>query len=168
MKIIRFHQPRTSSLTPFVGSYGRAPLVAFEREFDRLFNAAANELLTLAPQLAGAGVGNGAPRVDLYEDKDNVFVRAELPGVDRKDINVELVEDHLTISGSRAATATSTGATNPDDTTPAARTEFSRAVTIPEAVQADKITAAYENGVLTVTLPKREEAKPRKISIEIK
>ena len=46
--------------------------------------------------------------------------------------------------------------------------EFSRSIAIPEAVQTDKVAAAYENGVLTVTLPKREEAKPRKISVEVK
>lgn len=158
MKIIRYHQPRTTTLAPLSGFAGRVPRVAFEREFDRLFNAAVTDLFTLAPELATASPDRFA--VDLYEDKDNVYVRAELPGVDRKDINVEMVEDYLTISGARKVFEA--------DGKGESRSEFSRSVTVPEAVQADKITAAYDNGVLTVTLPKREEAKPRKISIEVK
>ena len=157
MKIVAYHQPRTAAWTPLAAYAGRAPLAAFEREFDRLFNTAVADLYTLAPDLGG-----GAERfaVDLYEDKDNTYVRAELPGVDRKDINVEMVDDYLTISGARKVFS-------PDGKTSEAA-EFSRSITIPEAVQADKVAAAYENGVLTVTLPKREEAKPRKISVEVK
>ena len=138
-------------------STDRAPLVAFEREFGRLFNSAVADLFTLAPEL-GAGANRFA--VDLYKDKDSTYVRAELPGVDRKDITVEMVEDYLTISGSRKVFAPDGKATE--------SAEFSRSIAIPEAVQADKVAAAYENGVLTVTLPKREETKPRKISVEVK
>lgn len=158
MKIIRYHQPRSTTLAPLSVFSGRVPRVAFEREFDRLFNAAVSDMFTLAPELGAASPDRFA--VDLYEDKDNVHVRAELPGVERKDLNVEMVEDYLTISGSRQVfDAAGKGE---------GRAEFSRSVTIPGAVQGDKIGAAYENGVLTVTLPKREEAKPRKISIEVK
>lgn len=158
MKIVRYHQPAAVALSPLTGFSGRTPLVAFEREFDRLFNNAIGDLYTLAPEL-GATVGNRFA-VDLFEDKDNTYVRAELPGVDRKAINVEMVDDYLTISGSRKNFAAD-GQEN-------ATVEFSRSVAIPESVQADKVSAAYENGVLTVTLPKREEAKPRKISVEVK
>lgn len=158
MKIVRYHQPRTTSLAPLSGFAGRSPLLAFEREFDRLFNTALTDLATLSPALA-AGTANRFP-VDLFEDKDNVYVRAELPGVDRKDINVEMVEDYLTIAGSQA--------TFDENGKESGRAEFSRSVTISDAVQADKVAAVYENGVLTVTLPKREEAKPRKITVEVK
>jgi HSP20 family protein len=158
MKIVRYHQPTAAALAPFSGYTGRNPLVAFEREFDRLFGNALGEMFTLAPELATTAAGRFA--VDLYEDKDNTYVRAELPGVDRKDINVEMVDDYLTISGSRKTFAA--------DGKPAEAFEFSRSITIPESVQADKVVAAYENGVLTVTLPKREEAKPRKVSVEVK
>ena len=157
MKIVRYHQPAASALAPLYGIAGRNPVVAFEREFDRLFNNTLGDLFTLAPEL-GAAAGRFA--VDLYEDKDNTYVRAELPGVDRKDINVEMVDDYLTISGSRKAFGADGKETE--------SVEFSRSITVPEAVQADKIAAAYENGVLTVTLPKREEAKPRKVTVEVK
>ena len=158
MKIVRYHQPAASALAPLYGYAGRNPVVAFEREFDRLFNNALGEMFTLAPDLAPNRAGGFA--VDLYEDKDNTYVRAELPGVDRKDINVEMVDDYLTISGSRKAFGADGKETE--------SVEFSRSITVPEAVQADKISAAYENGVLTVTLPKREEAKPRKVTVEVK
>ena len=158
MKIIRYYQPRSTCLAPAAGFSSRLPIGAFESEFDRLFSSALSEMLTLAPGLTGANSDRIA--VDLYEDKDNVHVRAELPGVDRKDINVEMVEDYLTISGQRKVFDS--------EGKEAQAAAFSRSVSIPDPVQADKITAAYENGVLTITLPKREEAKPRKVSIEVK
>jgi len=121
-----------------------------ESEIDRLFE-------TALTGFTGGTVASQFP-VDLFEDKDNTYVRAELPGVTREDIGVEMVEDYLTISAARK--------------TPEGKGEesfsFSRSVTIPEAVQADKVTAAYEDGVLTVTLPKREEAKPRKVAVTVK
>ena len=157
MKIVRYHQP-AAALAPLYSFAGRNPVVAFEREFDRLFNNAFGEMYALAPEQATSRAGGFA--VDLYEDKDNTYVRAELPGVDRKDISVEMVDDYLTISGLRKAFGT--------DGKEIESVEFSRSITVPEAVQADKIAAAYENGVLTVTLPKREEAKPRKVTVEVK
>ena len=71
--------------------------------------------------------------------------------------NVEMVDDYLTITAARKS----------KEGEKEQSFSFSRSVTIPDAVQADKVAAAYENGVLTVTLPKREEAKPRKISINV-
>lgn len=178
MKIIRYYQPRAAALTPFASSYGRVPLVAFEREFDRLLNAAVSDLFTLAPNLATA---TGRVAVDLYEDQNNVYVRAELPGVDRKQIDVELVEDQLTLSIAKqpapepAAASASGTAENANSATASDACDstgdcacYSRTLTIPSLVQADKIAASYENGVLTVTLPKREEAKPRKVTVEVK
>ncbi len=158
MKIVRYYQPAASALSPFSGFAGRLPLSAIEREFDRIFQNTVGDLLAAAPDYGT--VSGGRFPVDLYEDKDNTYVRAELPGVDRKDINVEMVEDYLTISGTRKTFGA--------DGKETAAVEFSRSVTIPEVVQADKVSASYENGVLTVTLPKREETKPRKISVEVK
>jgi len=80
-------------------------------------------------------------------------VRAELPGVSREAINVEMVDGYLTVNATRKEGEESFSLT--------------RSVSIPEAVQADKVAATYENGVLTVTLPKQEKAKPRKIAINV-
>ena len=79
--------------------------------------------------------------------------------MNREDINVEALDGTLTITAARKTPATEGQAEQ--------SFSFSRSVTLPEQVQADQIVAAYENGVLTVTLPKREEAKPKKISVAV-
>ena len=91
--------------------------------------------------------------VDLHEDRDNVYVRAELPGVSREAISLEMIEGFLTLHATRK---------DGEQTL-----SYNRSIAIPESVQADKVTAALENGVLTVTLPKQEQAKPRKIAINV-
>lgn len=141
--LTRYQYPRTASVFPALAA--RSQLAGLESEIDRLFSAA----------LADFGAPATAPRfpVDLYEDKDSAYVRAELPGVSRDAINVEMINGYLTVSASRKEGDESFSLT--------------RSVAIPEAVQADKVTAAYENGVLTVTLPKQEQAKPRKIAINV-
>ena len=142
-RIIRYQQPSGVALFPTLAR--RTLWSGLESEIDRAFE---NALADFAPPTA-------APRfpVDLYEDKDNLYVRAELPGVARDAINVEMVEDYLNLSASRKAGDESFS--------------LSRSVTIPEAVQADKVSANYENGVLTVTLPKQEQIKPRKITVSV-
>jgi HSP20 family protein len=123
-----------------------------ESEIDRLFETALGSF-------ADPASSTRFP-VDLYEDNDNTYVRAELPGINRSDINVEMVEDYLTISGARKSA-------EKENSQGEQSFSFSRSVTIPEHVQADKVSASYENGVLTVTLPKREEAKPKKVQVAI-
>lgn len=152
MRIVRYTYPNYRSMAPALGALSRSPWTGLESEIDRLFE-------TALTGFSEAFAGNEFP-VDLYEDKDNTYVRAELPGLNRDDINVEMVEDYLTLSGKRKTT----GADGKEEQS----FSFSRSVSIPEEVQADKVSAAYENGVLTVTLPKREEAKPRKISVSVK
>ena len=149
MRLVRYTYPTTRSLVPVYSNSFRNPWSGLESEMDRLFESALTDY-------AAAPSADRFP-VDLYEDKDNTYVRAELPGIERADINVEMVEDYLTIT---AARKTKEGEKEESFS-------FSRSVTIPSAVQADKVAAAYENGVLTVTLPKREEAKPRKISVNV-
>lgn len=152
MRIVRYTYPTYRSLAPALSGLSRSPWTGLESEIDRLFETAFGGFNE-------AFAGNEFP-VDLYEDKDNTYVRAELPGLDRDDINVEMVEDYLTINGTRKSPA---GEGQGEQTY-----SFSRSVSIPEAVQTDKVGATYESGVLTVTLPKREEAKPRKISVAVK
>jgi HSP20 family protein len=151
MRIVRYNYPNYRNLAPALSGLSRSPWSGLESEIDRLFETA----LTGFGDLTSA---NQFP-VDLYEDKDNTYVRAELPGVNRDEINVEMVEDYLTISGAHKTQGEGTAEES---------FSFSRSVNIPDEVQADKVTAGYENGVLTVTLPKREEAKPKKITVAIK
>jgi len=149
MRLVRYTYPNTRALSPVFSPAYRNPWTGLESEIDRLFQNTLGDF-------NAASAPDRFP-VDLYEDKENAYVRAELPGVERADINVEMVDEFLTITASRK---TKDG--DKEDSF-----SFSRSVTIPDAVQAEKVAAAYENGVLTVTLPKREEAKPRKISVSI-
>jgi HSP20 family protein len=148
MRYLRFTHPDSRSLeaTAFGGRFGQTGL---EDQIDWLFGTALNGF-------AGQARGGQIP-VDLYQDKDNTYVRAELPGVTPDAINVEVVNGSLSIQASRKV-KTATG----EDTV-----AFSRQVALPNDVQAEKVTAAYENGILTVTLPVREEAKARKINISV-
>ena len=150
MRLVRYTYPFRSLAQT---DAGRSPWSGLESEIDRLFQTALTDF--------GAGTATRHFPVDLYEDKNNTFVRAELPGVNRDDINVEMVEGYLTISATRKSHG---GEGGKGEST----YSFSRSVAINDAVQADKVTAAYENGVLTVTLPKQEEAKARKISVTVK
>ena len=148
--IIHYTNPRSASLLPSLG-FG-SPWAGLESDIDHLFETAISSF-------AAPAFDNHFP-VDLYEDKDNTYVRAELPGVNRSDINVEMVNGYLTISATRKSLA---GEGKGEETF-----SFSRSVSIPENVQSDKVSATCENGVLTVTLPKQEEAKPKKIAITVK
>ena len=141
-----------SRLLPSFGFADRSPTVCFEGDFGRWFE-------TALAGLAAPVCDNRFP-VDVYEDKDNTYVRAELPGVNRDDIKVEMVEGFLTINASRKSLAADGKGEGPFS--------FSRSVSVPENVAADKVSAAYENGVLTITLPKQEEIKPRKITVAVK
>jgi len=149
--IIQYTYPRVSSCLPSLGFSARSPWSGLEGELDRWFETA----------LAGFGMPSFDRQfpVDMYEDKDNTYVRAELPGVNRDDISVEMADGVLTIGATRKSSAAGDKA----ETTFA----FNRSIAIPDAAQADKVSAAYENGVLTVTLPKLEIAKPKKITVAV-
>jgi len=107
-----------------------------------------------------------APALDAYEDKENFVVKAELPGMKREDIEVSLHEGSLSISGERKSETKHEDA----ETHRAERFfgRFQRTLTLPAAVAADKVKAEYKDGVLTVTLPKTEEAKPKRIDVSSK
>lgn len=152
MRLIRFQTPSYRALQPFTATFTRAPWTGLEAEIDRLFQ-------TGVADLAGSTGANRLP-VDLYEDQQSAYVRAELPGVAREDICVEVVEGCLNITISRRPVG---GAA---EAKPAVA--LSRSLTLGDEVQADQVSAALEHGVLTVTLPKRAESKPRKVSVAIK
>jgi HSP20 family protein len=104
-----------------------------------------------------------APALDVHENKNNFSVRVELPGLKREDIEVSLQEGVLVISGERKAEPVNEG-------TEVHRQEryygkFTRALTLPAAVAGDKVAAQYKDGILTVTLPKAAEAKPKTITV---
>jgi HSP20 family protein len=104
-----------------------------------------------------------APALDVREDKESYTIRVELPGMKREEIEVSIQDDALLISGERKAEEVKEGSE-------VHRQErfygkFSRVLTLPTAVDGTKVKAAYKDGVLTVTLPKAEEAKPKQIAV---
>ena len=105
------------------------------------------------------------PAMDVQEDKDNYIFRAELPGLKREDIEVSLQDGTLVISGERKIEKVEEGVEVHWQERYYGK--FQRALTLPEPVAADKVKAEYKDGVLIVTLPKTEEAKPKKIDVSV-
>ncbi|MDX1951953.1 MAG: Hsp20/alpha crystallin family protein [Verrucomicrobiota bacterium] len=107
-----------------------------------------------------------APALDLYEDKNNLVVKAELPGLKKEEIEISFHDRALTIAGERKHEKAYEGS----ETSRAERFfgRFQRTLALPKAVDANQITASYKDGILTVTLPKSEEAKPRQIEVKTK
>ena len=102
------------------------------------------------------------PALDLYQSKDNIVAVVELPGMRKEDIEISLQDGVLIVSGERKEEATSEeGATRTERYTGT----FRRSITLPNQVDANNVSATYKDGILTVTLPKAEEAKPKQIQI---
>jgi HSP20 family protein len=104
------------------------------------------------------------PPLNVWEDDDNLYVEAELPGLKPDGIDVAVTEgDQLSIAGTRTPGA-------PEGSTwlrqECGYGRFTRTITLPTEVDADEVEATYEAGVLTLTLPKMEQAKPKKIAVK--
>jgi len=127
-----------------------------QEEFARLFGR-------VSP-MAAAVVAPSGPHLNVWEDENALFVEADLPGVDPEKLDVTMTEGtQLAIRGERRA-PTIQGATWVRQER--ATGEFLREVTLPALVDADRVEAKYENGVLRLTLPKHEDAKPRRIAVK--
>ena len=131
-------------------------LNTLQTEMNRLFNSFFDE------------GGNGerrrwAPAVDLFEREDSLVLKADLPGMTEADVQVEVRDNVLTIAGDRKAEHE--GKQNGFYRVERSFGHFSRSLQLPDGVDADRIEAAFDNGVLQVTIPKPEARKPRKIEI---
>jgi HSP20 family protein len=136
-------------------------LVDIQGDVGRLFDMFAGR------PVAGATAGGRpwVPPVDMYETKDDLVLRVELPGVSEKDVTVSITGDLLTIKGERRWDEQ-----NKDQKflhVERVYGQFERLVQLPMTVQADKVKASYRDGVLEIQLPKAEELKPREIKINI-
>ncbi len=152
--LTRWQRPETA------GWPGFGQLSTLRDEIDRLFEAPLAELVRGSQLMSG-----WTPSLDMYEDKDNLYVRAELPGMKKEDIELSLHEGTLTLSGERK---NETKFENAE----VYRTErffgrFQRTISLPTPVAAEKVKAQYKDGILTVTLPKTEEAKPKHIDVNV-
>ena len=105
-----------------------------------------------------------SPALDLYQNNDNVVAVVELPGMRKEEIDISLQDGTLTVSGERKTEARTADK--------AERSEryvgtFRRSITLPTRVDSDKVSATYKDGILTITLPKSEEAKPKQIEVSV-
>ena len=134
-------------------------LRTLQEEVNRLFSTN----MTRAFDDEGIGRGAWAPSVDIYENKDQIVLEAELPGMKQEEFDLSIENNVLTLRGERKFEKT-------DENDNYHRVErsygaFTRSFTLPQTVSAEGANAEYNNGVLRVTLPKREETKARRIQV---
>src|SRR3954471_6022357 len=138
-------------------------LTSLQSEMNRLFNTFFDT--------PSAGNGNGGavrrwvPSMDLVETEDHFVLRADLPGLSEEDVAIEIEERVLTVSGERKAEHETTK--EGYHRVERAFGKFSRSLTLPEGVDAEAVTASFDKGVLEISIPKPEEKKPRKVSIDV-
>jgi HSP20 family protein len=134
----------------------------FRDEMDRLFD----DFIDRFPARRETGEQMWNPDVDIRETDNEVVVKAEIPGMEQKDINISIKDNVLTLKGEKKQEKEEKEANYHR----VERTygSFTRMFTLPTTVVADKVTAKYNKGVLSITLPKTEEAKPKEIAVEIK
>ncbi len=133
---------------------------ALHDQVNRIFNE------TVRNQTDESALTTWAPAVDIYETANELVVKADLPDVNEKDIDVRVENNLLTIRGERKFEQS----VSEDNYLRIERTygSFSRSFSLPNTVNPEAIRAEYNNGVLTVNLPKREESKPRQVKIHVK
>jgi HSP20 family protein len=141
------------ALTPWPG------VTSFKTEMDRLFDRFLEPVWRETPAL-----GEWEPKLDVTEEKDTLTIKAELPGVDQKDINVSIQEGVLTIKGEKHAE-------KEEKDKRRHRIErsygaFYRSIVLPSAVDVGKAAATFKDGVITITLPKAPEAKGMMIPVK--
>lgn len=129
-------------------------LLSFESNIDRIFS----------DLYGGTSKPVYSPRLDVYEENDNIVVDVELPGLEKDDVSVAVDGDVLTLKGEKKQESEA------KEDEPVYRRErfygsFQRSLQLPSDIDAEKVNAAYKNGVLRVALPKSEAAKPRQIAI---
>ena len=131
------------------------------REIDEMFDPAARRFFS-----DGLFDREFSPAMDVVENEDGFLVSIDLPGVDRKDIEVSVADNVLTIKGEKKnATETKTGKTFRKESWEGT---FQRTLSLPRGVDAGKIDAKMRDGVLAISLPKSEEAKPKQIAVNVK
>jgi len=154
MSLVRWNPARELATWP-------SDLFGIQREmnrmFDGFFRGTHDEDYTLA---------SWTPAVDIVEHDDEYFVKVELPGVNKDDVKLTLENNILTIRGEKKQEKE----TKKENYHRVERSygAFQRSFTLPSAIKADRIDASYKDGILTVSLPKAEEAKPKQIEVKVK
>ena len=132
-------------------------------DFDQL----RREMLRLFDTVAGDAFGDvgagGFPPMNITQDDDNFYVRAEVPGIKADEISISAVRNHISLSGKREIPTEHERVSY--HRKERAEGSFNRTVTLPSEVDAKHVDARYADGILALTLPKAEEAKPRQITV---
>jgi HSP20 family protein len=149
---MRWQRPDVANWDPF------ERLTTLKDEINRLFELPYNE------GARETDFFGWAPALDLYENGDELVVRAELPGMKKDEIEISLHQGSLVISGERKVESQ-------DQNGETSRSErffgrFQRALELPKPVDSGNVTASYKDGILTVRLPKTEESKPKQIQVK--
>jgi HSP20 family protein len=136
-------------------------MVNIQDEMNRLFN----DFFASTPDRTGEGTFSWSPLVDITETKDDIIVNAEVPGMKKDDIKIVIQDNVLTLKGERQKE-------KEEKEKKYHRVErsygtFERSFSLPVSIQVDQVKADYKEGVLTIHLPKAEEAKPKEVSINI-
>jgi len=136
-------------------------LSTFRREMDRLWDR-----VFAGEPFARSFVGEWSPTVDVSETKNELVVKAELPGLEAKDIEVNITGDLLTIKGEKKKEEEEKDEHHHH--IERYYGSFQRSIRLPVNVQRDKVEAAFDKGILKVTMPKTEEAKKKEVKIKVK
>jgi HSP20 family protein len=154
MNIIRYQDPELATWSPL------NRLESLREEMNRLLDG------SLAGFTSSLGLmGGWSPTVDVFQDKDNVYFKAELPGMKKEEIDITFQEGTLTVSGERKQESE----VREGESFRSERSfgKFHRSITMPTKVDAEKIKASYKDGILTVELPKSPEVKAKQIEVKV-
>lgn len=151
MTLIKYMRPSL-----FRSQAASRPLSRLQQEVQRLFDSP-------LPEFGTQFFNVWAPALDVHEDKENLVVTLEVPGMKKEAFEIGLHDGVLSIGGERRFEERQPNAAGYRSERFEGR--FQRSVTLPKAVQADKVRAAYKDGILTVTLPIAPEAKPKQIVV---
>ena len=154
MALIRW-RPR-GEISPF------GDLLGIQDEINRLFDATVGRRPF---ERMGLFEGEWAPAVDVLEDENKVVVKAELPGMNEKDIEVSILGDTLTIKGEKRKEEEKKD--KQYHRVERVYGAFHRSISLPASVASDKVKASFKNGILEIEMPKKEEAKPKQIKVDV-
>ena len=154
MQIVRYRPYPQSDLSAALDR-----LTNMRAEMDRVFESTVGSFSG-----SPAPLSRWNPAVNVYQDKDRFTVVVELPGLKKEEIEISLHDDTLTIAGERKREESS----EQEFLTERLYGKFQRSLTLPTAVDAEKVKASYKDGLLRVELPKAEEAKPKQIEVALK
>lgn len=139
-------------------------VMTLQERMNRLFDHALSR--TRMDDKEGLTASMWSPAVDIFETPDSIVMKAELPGVSRDNIDIQVQDNTLTLKGERKFEREVTEENY--HRIERSYGAFQRAFNLPTGVQQDKIRAVFKDGVLEVTMPKAEEAKPKQVKIDVK